>query len=195
VCDPFGWDAHSRVVELDVTGSHGAEKGPTVTPNDGHQVVANLVGQPELEAMTGDGAGGDRDMTFAGSGSCLLHRFWHFAGDEGEGCVRVDSDPVGGLSLGHDDDRDMVCRPCQPSVTSNCWPTGRRHSQRPPLPGRRSRRRWHEKADRMLAVSCPARCRVPVTAAASLRPARGVRHRLGTPSARRSGRLRLARCG
>ena len=98
---------HSRVVELDVTGSHGAEEGPTVTPNDGHQVVANLVGQPELEAMTGDGAGGDRDMTFAGSGSCLLHRFWRFAGDEGEGCVRVASDPVGGLSLGHDDDRHI----------------------------------------------------------------------------------------
>jgi hypothetical protein len=34
-----------------------------------------LVGHPEFEAMTGDGAGGDRDMTFAGSGSCLLHRF------------------------------------------------------------------------------------------------------------------------
>jgi hypothetical protein len=66
-----------------------------------------LVGQPEFEAMTGDGAGGDRDMTFAGSGSCLLHRFRHFAGDEGEGCVRVDSDPVGGLSLSQDDDRHI----------------------------------------------------------------------------------------
>ena len=64
-----------------------------------------LVGQPEFEAVTGDGAGGDRDMTFAGSGSCLLHRFRRFAGDEGEGCVRVDSDPVGGLSLGHAGDR------------------------------------------------------------------------------------------
>lgn len=99
----FGWDAHSGVVELDVAGSHGAEEGPTVTHHDGHQAVANLVGQPELEAMTGDGADGDRGMTFAGSGSCLLHRFWRFAGDEGERCVRVDSDPVGGLSLGHDD--------------------------------------------------------------------------------------------
>lgn len=101
-------------MELDVTGSHGAGEGPTVTHHDGHLVVANLVGQPELEAMTGDGAGGDRDMTFAGSGSCLLHRFWHFAGDEGEGCVRGGQRPSRRALVGVTTTTGtfMVCRPC-----------------------------------------------------------------------------------
>jgi hypothetical protein len=105
-------DAHSRIAELDVTGSHGVEEGPTITHHDGHRVVANLVEQPELEAMTGDGAGGDRDMTFAGSGSRLLHRFRYFAGDEGEGCVRgTATQSAGSRWVTTTTGTFMVCRP------------------------------------------------------------------------------------
>jgi hypothetical protein len=150
----------------------------------------------ELEAMAGDRAGGDRDMTFAGSGWCLLHCFRHFAGDEGEGCVRVGSAPVRGhLVWSRRRPAHSWCSPV-PAVGDIEMP-GDWATALTTAPSSRTKVTSDklEKADRMLARRCPARCRVPVTAAASLRPARGVRHRRGTPSARRSRRLRPARCG
>src|SRR4051812_28093388 len=40
-------------------------------------------------------------------------------GHEGERCLGVCVDPVGGDPVRHDDDGNSVWRPCQPSATSN----------------------------------------------------------------------------
>jgi len=52
--------------QQDVLGRQLAEEGAVaLAHHDGHQVDSHLIEQPQVEALAGDGAPGDRDDTIA----------------------------------------------------------------------------------------------------------------------------------
>ena len=59
--DAVALDACRRVAEGDRLDAHGPEGGPSVAHGDRDEVDGDLVQQVELQALSGDRSGGDRD--------------------------------------------------------------------------------------------------------------------------------------
>ncbi len=73
--DLVALNAACRVAQQDVPGRELAEEGPVaLAHHDRHQVDGHLVEQPQLEALPGDGASGDRDDAVSGELLCSCDR-------------------------------------------------------------------------------------------------------------------------
>ena len=84
-----------------------------------HQVDRDLVEQPELQALPGHRARGDRHHAVPGDLLRPRDRRLDPAGDKMERSARMRRDPARGHLVSDDDDRHvMVCRPPHPSVKS-----------------------------------------------------------------------------
>ena len=117
--DLLALDAHRRVAEQNIIDGEPAEEWAPFAHDDRNEVDRHLVEQPELEALSSDGAGGDGNGAIAGDRSGLFDSGLHPVGDEGERCTRWScTHSVGTRWVTTMTGTSIVWRPSQPSVKS-----------------------------------------------------------------------------
>src|SRR6266542_6385154 len=96
VGDAVALNADRWVAEQHVVSRELAEEGAVaLAHHDRDEVDGYLVEQPQVQALPGDGATGDRDVAVASERLCMSGCGRYTVGHEGERCLGVCVDPVG----------------------------------------------------------------------------------------------------